>query len=406
MSARLTLLEDLVAAANCALPAIVELRRRFHRWPETGLNLPETQAALVADLQGLGLAPQLGTGLSSVVVVVEGDLPGPTILLRADMDALSLPEETGLEFASRNPDVMHACGHDTHMAMLLGGIRLLLMRRSSLRGRALCMFQPGEEDPGGAMVMLREGILSATDPAPTGAFALHITARDPVGVITTRSGPMMASSDVIKIRINGRGGHASAPHLALDPVPIAAELILALQSLVTRTINVFDPVVLTVSHLKAGYTDNIIPEAAFLEGTLRTLSEGVRTETKARIRKLAVGLCAAHGAAAHVEIVEGYPVTFNNPGFTTWAVRVARTVLGEDAVRQSATPEMAAEDFSYVLQKIPGAMFFLGARPSNVDLATAPMNHSNKVVFDERALVSGAALYAAAALAYADYDGS
>ena len=378
------------------------MRRQFHRRPELGLILPRTQAAVAANLLALGLKPRLGTALSSVIVVIEGGLPGPTVLLRADMDGLPVTEDTGLPFASEIDGTMHACGHDTHITMLLGAVRLLLERRASLRGRVVCMFQPGEETSHGARQMLQEGLLEVADPAPTGAFALHITTKDPLGVVTTRPGPMMASDDAIRITVRGRGGHASAPHMALNPVPVAAELILALQSVVTRTADVFDPAVLTIAHLQAGSRDNIIPEFVFLEGTLRTVSERTRSAVKEQIRRVSAGVCAAHGATAEMEIMEGYPVTVNEPSFTVWALGVARGLLGDGAVVQTPAPSMAAEDFSYVLQLVPGAMFYIGARPSDQDPATAPMNHSNKVVFDEEAMVAGAALYAAIALAHAD----
>jgi amidohydrolase len=395
-------LADLVPAARNLLPELVEVRRRLHRRPEVGLALPATQAVIAAELRDLGLEPRLGTALGSVVAVIEGALPGPTVLLRADMDGLPVPEDTGLPFASETAGQMHACGHDTHMTMLLGGVRLLLARRASLRGRVVLMFQPGEEGFHGARFMLDEGLLGAADPAPSGAFALHITTKDPIGVISGRPGAMMAAADTIRIRVVGRGGHASAPYLALDPVPVAAELILALQTMVTRTVDTFDPAVVTIAHLEAGFRDNIIPETVFLEGTLRTVSEAMRTAVKDRIRQVAAGVCAAHGATAEVEIEEGYPVTVNDRAFVPWALGVARDLLGGDAVLEMDAPLMGAEDFSYVLQRVPGAMFFIGARPVDVDPATAPMNHSNRVVFDEAAMASGAALYAAIALSHAD----
>jgi hippurate hydrolase len=264
------------------------------------------------------------------------------------------------------------------------------------------MFQPGEEGFHGARFMLEERLLAATSPAPTGAFALHITTKDAIGVITGKPGPMMASADTIRITIKGRGGHASAPQMALDPVPVAAEVILALQSMVTRTVDVFDPAVVTIAHLDAGFRDNIIPETVLLEGTLRTVSEGTRTAVKERIRRVAEGIAGAHGATAEVEIIEGYPVTVNDPAFALWALATARAVLGDAFVEETAVPIMGAEDFSYVLEQVPGAMFFIGARPVDQDPATAPMNHSNRVVFDEAAMASGAALYATVALAHAD----
>jgi amidohydrolase len=396
---------DLLPAARAMLPELVEFRRRLHRHPEVGLDLPWTQAVVADELRKLGLEPRLGTKVSSVSAVIEGALPGPTVLLRADMDALPLTEATGLDFASEIPDRMHACGHDTHVTMLLGGTRLLLERRAELRGRVLLMFQPGEEGYFGARDMLDEGLLASVTPEPTGAFALHIGTNLPTGVVSGRPGPMMAAADTLNIVIRGRGGHASMPHKALDPVPVAAEVILALQAMVTRSVDIFDPAVVTIAHIEAGFRDNIVPETVHLEGTLRTLSETNRAEMHERIRRVVAGVCAAHGATAEVVIDGGYPVTVNDEHFAPWALGIARSLLGDSAVETAKSPLMGAEDFSFVLQRVPGAMFFLGARPASEDPDTAPMNHSNRVIYDEDAMPSGAALHAAVALAHADRAG-
>jgi amidohydrolase len=396
---------DLLDNARRLLPELVALRRRLHRRPEVGLTLPETQAAVAAELRALGLEPRLGSAVTSVVAVIEGGLPGPTVLLRADMDGLPLSEDTGLPFASEVPGRMHACGHDTHMTMLVGGARLLLERRARLRGRVLLMFQPGEEGFFGAREMLDEGLLATVAPEPSGAFALHIGTNYVSGTISGRPGPMMAAADTLKITIRGRGGHASMPQLALDPVPVAAEVILALQAMVTRTVDIFDPAVVTIAHLEAGFRDNIIPETVFLEGTLRTLSETNRTEVQSKIRRVVDGVCAAHDATADVVFDGGYPVTVNDESFAPWAMEIARSLLGDAAASEAKAPLMGAEDFSYVLQRVPGALFFIGARPAGLDPATAPMNHSNRVIYDEDAMASGAALYAAIALSHADRAG-
>jgi hippurate hydrolase len=315
------------------------------------------------------------------------------------MDGLPLAEETGLEFASATPGTMHACGHDTHMAMLLGAARLLVARRDALAGRVLLMLQPGEEGYHGARFMLDEGLLEM--PAGqdvTGAFALHISTRYASGTIDYRPGAMLVAADFIRLTIRGRGGHASAPHETIDPIPVAAEIVLALQAMVTRRVDAFDPAVVTIAHIDAGTTTNIIPETAFVEGTIRTASEATRALVHAGVRRVVEGICAAHGAIAELEIIPGYPVTLNDPGFTAFAAEVAAEVLGTDAVVELASPIMGAEDFSYVLQRVPGAMFFVGARPPEEDPATAPQNHSNRVVFHEPAMAAGAAVYAAVAL--------
>jgi len=389
----------LLADARAALPATIAVRRRLHRTPEVGLRLPATQAIVVDELRAMGLEPRLGSSTTSVTAVIEGARPGPTIVLRADMDGLPLTEETGLEFASERAGAMHACGHDTHMAMLLGAARLLGARRDQLAGRVLLMFQPGEEGFHGARFMLDEGLLDLpAGQEVTGAFALHISTRYASGTIDYRPGAMLVAADFIRLTIRGRGGHASAPHETIDPIPVAAEIVLALQAMVTRRVDAFDPAVVTIAHIDAGTTTNIIPETAFLEGTIRTASEATRALVHAGVRRVVEGICAAHDATAELETVPGYPVTLNDPAFTAFAAGVAAEMLGDDAVIELATPIMGAEDFSYVLQRVPGAMFFVGARPPEEDPATAPQNHSNRVVHHEPAMAVGAAVYAAVAL--------
>ena len=393
---------DLIAAAEAIQGDVVAIRRRIHRRPEIGLHLPATQAVVLEELAKIGLEGRPGSALSSVVAVIEGGLPGGTVLLRGDMDALPLHEDTGLDFASELEGAMHACGHDTHVAMLLGAARLLQERRAELPGRVILMFQPGEEGMGGAKTMIEEGLLEAAVAAggerPGGALAIHISTRYPSGEIHLKPGPEMAATDVIRITVRGRGGHASAPHASLDPVVVAAEIVLALQAMVTRRIDVFDPAVVTIAQITAGTTNNIIPESVFLFGTIRTVSERSRTEVRAGVTRVAEGIAAAHGATAEVDLEPGYPVTINDPVFTAFVEETARALIGAERVVELAAPIMGAEDFSYVLQQVPGAMAFLGARPAGVDPATSPENHSNLVVFDEAALPVGVALYAAVAI--------
>jgi amidohydrolase len=392
---------DLLADARAALPDIVALRRRLHRTPEIGLHLPATQAIVVGELRALGLEPRLGSATTSVTALIEGARPGPTILLRADMDGLPLTEETGLPFASERAGAMHACGHDTHVSMLLGAARLLVTRRDAIAGRVLLMFQPGEEGHHGARFMLDEGLLEMPAGSEvTGAFALHISTRYASGTIDYRPGAMLVAADFIRLTIRGRGGHASAPHETIDPIPVAAEIVLALQAMVTRRVDVFDPTVVTIAHIDAGTTTNIIPETAFLGGTIRTVSEANRAQVHAGVRRVVEGVCAAHDATAELEIVPGYPVTLNDPAFAAFAAGLAAEVVGADAVIELPAPIMGAEDFSYVLQRVPGAMFFVGARPPEEDPATAPQNHSNRVIHHEPAMAVGSALYAAVALGH------
>ena len=391
--------DDFLDAARAIQDDVVAIRRRIHRQPEIGLDLPKTQAVIIEELAKIGLEGRTGKALSSVVAVIEGGRPGPAVLLRGDMDALPLHEDTGLDFSSEIDGAMHACGHDTHVAMLLGAARLLQDRRAELPGKVILMFQPGEEGFGGAKTMIEEGLLEAAgSTAPTGALAVHIGTRYPTGEVHLRPGPQMAATDVIRITVRGRGGHASAPHLALDPIAVAAEIVLALQAMVTRRIDVFDPAVVTIAQITAGTTNNIIPETCFLFGTIRTVSEGTRAEVRAGVRRVAEGIAAAHGATVEVDLEAGYPVTINDPTFTAFVMDTARSLIGADKVAELPAPIMGAEDFSCVLQKVPGAMAFVGARPDGQDPATAPQNHSNLVVFDEPAMAVGVALYAAVAI--------
>jgi len=379
----------------------VVLRRRLHQRPELGLDLPATQEAVLEALEGLPLTVRRGTTTTSVVATLDGSGgPGPTVLLRADMDALPMPEDTGASFASRVPGAMHACGHDSHVAMLVGAARLLAGRRASLTGRVAFMFQPGEEGHHGARFMLEDGLL---DQAGDGAepvslaFALHQTPTIPSGVVATRSEALLAASDTLRIVIRGRGGHASAPHHALDPIPVACEIVTALQSLVTRRVDAFDPAVVTIARITAGTTSNVIPEVAELYGTVRTVSERTRREVHDAVRRLAEGIAGAHGAAAEVDLEAGFPVTYNDVDAAQLALDVAGELLGPGGVRRLAAPIMGSEDWSYVLQQVPGAMAFLGTRPRDVQGQVAP-NHSNRMVLDEAALASGIAVHAGVAL--------
>ncbi len=392
-------LPALLAAAEAALPDILPIRRGIHRRPEIGLHLPHTQATIADELRRLGLEPRLGTATTSVTTLIDGALPGPTTLLRADMDALPVGEDTGLEFASEVEGAMHACGHDTHVAMLLGAARLLVERRQQLRGRVLLMFQPGEEGYHGARVMLDEGLLDEAGPErPSRSLAIHIGTRYPAGMIRVKGGAIQASMDELRIVVRGRGGHASTAHLALDPIPVAASIVTALQTMVTRRVDVWDPVVVTIAHIRAGATHNIIPEFATLHGTIRTVSAYNRTRIPDLIRQVVSGIAEASGATAEVEIVEGYPATINDDAVAARVRELAIGLVGEDQFLELDHPIMGAEDFSYILEAVPGAMVFLGARPEGQDPLTAPQNHSNRVIFDEAALPAGMALYAAVAL--------
>lgn len=386
--------------------ATVAMRRALHERPELGNELPITREAVLESLEGLPLDITLHETTSGVAGLLTGAQPGPTILLRGDMDALPLHEDTGLAFSSRVDGAMHACGHDTHTAMLASAARLLSAHRDEIAGRVLFMFQPGEEGHHGARYMLDEGLLDlpplpdGTQSPVTGAFALHITSTMPTGMVATRRGPCMASADTFTIRVHGSGGHASEPFRTVDPIPIACEIVQALQLMITRRIDVFDPAVVTVGRIQAGTTNNIIPPEAEILGTIRAVSESTRAQVHDHLRRVAERIAEAHGATAEPEIVPGYPVTSNDDAFADFTLDVARDVLGESNVRRLPNPIMGAEDFSYVLNRVPGTMMFLGGTPPNRDPRTAPANHSNLVTFDEAAMVDGVSLYAATALSW------
>ncbi|RBM16832.1 M20 family metallopeptidase [Streptomyces sp. PT12] len=373
---------------------LVQLRRALHAIPELGLDLPRTQEAVLAALDGLPLEIGTGTGLTSVTAVLRGARPGPTVLLRGDMDALPVTERTGLPFAAE-ADRMHACGHDLHTTMLTGAARLLSAHRDRLAGNVLFMFQPGEEGFDGAGHMIAEGLLDATGERPVAAYALHVMSHTwESGVFTARGGPAMAASNVLEVTVNGAGGHGSAPHRAKDPIPAACEMVTALQTWISRSFDVFDPVILTVGTFHAGTQSNIIPDSATFRATVRSFSD----EARARLREGTVALCegiaAGHGLTADATFFEQYPVTVNDPAETAFAAGAVREVHGEERYAPMANPILGSEDFSRVIDAVPGAMIFLGATPAGADPEAAPANHSPLAAFDEAVLPDGAALYA------------
>ncbi|OLF07503.1 amidohydrolase [Actinophytocola xinjiangensis] len=388
----------LVEAARALQPRTVALRRQLHKHPEVGLRLPRSQAAVLHALDGLDLHVTTGESCDSVIAVLNGANPGPSVLLRGDMDALPLTEDSGLAFASEEPGHMHACGHDTHTAMLASAARLLSSRRDALSGRVIFMFQPGEEGHHGARHMIDEGVLDAGGRPVERALALHITATATSGVITAKPGPIMASADAWTVTVTGRGGHGAMPFHAIDPVPAAAAMVGALQTMVTRRFSVFDPAVLTVGRITAGTTSNVIPETAELEGTVRTLSETARAEVLEQIPAVCRHIGAAHGATTDFELVTGYPPTVNDDAVAGRVLDLAASVLGQRHATVMPDPLMASEDFSYVAQKVPATLAFLGACPPGSEPDSAPPNHSNRVHFDESAFAHGVAMYAAFAL--------
>lgn len=380
---------------------IVSLRRAIHAEPELGLVTPKTRDKVRAALANLPLEWAEGPSTTGLVATLKGGAgEGRCVLLRGDMDALPMPEETGLDFASTVPGTMHACGHDTHTAMLAGAVRLLCARRARLKGEVRFMFQPGEEGFHGAKFMLEDGLLGGEGTGqalPEAAFALHIMPNARHGLVAGRSGALMASADQFEIIVTGRGGHAALPHQALDPVPIACEIVTALQTLIVRQFDAHDPVIATVAQIGAGTAHNIIADFATLKGTLRTLSPRHRDKLHASLTQLATGIAAAHGASAAVTITPGFPVTNCDPRAVAMGETVSAELFGDANFRRLDQPMMGAEDFSYVLEKIPGAMFFLGVAAEGADWHARPAIHSPRMMVDETALPRGAALLAGCA---------
>ncbi|RXS87875.1 amidohydrolase [Streptomyces sp. TM32] len=374
---------------------LVRLRRGLHTDPEVGLDLPRTQEKVLGALDGLPLEISTGSHLSSVTAVLRGGRPGPVVLLRADMDALPVTERTGLEFSSATPGVMHACGHDLHTTMLVGAAHLLAARRQDLAGDVVLMFQPGEEGCDGAGAMLAEGILEAAGPRPVAAYALHVFTTDfPAGVFMARSGATMAATNNVDVTVIGAGGHASAPHRAKDPVPAACEMVTALQTMVSRTCDPFDPVVLTIGSLHAGTRRNVIPETVRMEGTVRTFSTRAQNRMQDAVVTLVRQIAAAHGLRAEVEFTKRYPVTVNDERETAFVRSTVTETFGEHRFRPLAHPLTGAEDFSRILAEVPGSLVMLGAAPAGADPSTVANNHSPYAEFDEGVLCDGAALYA------------
>ncbi|MFF0290552.1 M20 family metallopeptidase [Streptomyces sp. NPDC005262] len=390
---------DLRGSAAALLPELVALRRALHREPEIGLELPLTQAKVLAALDGLQLEITLGKQLASVTAVLRGALPGPVVLLRGDMDALPVQETSGLPYASEIPGVMHACGHDLHTAGLVGAVRLLAERRDTLAGTVVFMFQPGEEGDAGARVMVDEGVLDAAGARPVAAYALHVaSAQLPHGVVGTRSGPILAAADALDVTVRGRGGHGSSPHSALDPIPAACEAVTALQTMVTRRFDAFDPVVVTVGSFHAGTTHNVIPDEAVFSATIRSFSAEARARAHEEAPRVVRGVGEAHGMTVEAVVDEGYPVTVNDPGEAAYAAETASQLFGADRYFELPNPIAGAEDFAFIGQHVPSAYLMLGACPADLDPTTAPYNHSPEALFDDSVLGDAAALLAQLAL--------
>lgn len=375
---------------------LVALRRAIHAEPELGLHTPLTRDKIRAALADLPLDWREGPSTTGLVATLKGASQGRSVLLRGDMDALPMPEETGLDFASTIPGRMHACGHDAHVAMLAGAARLLCARRNALAGEVRFMFQPGEEGYHGARFMLDDGLLGdgLLDPLPDASFALHVMPNAKHGQIAGRAGPLLAATDQLDIVIEGHGGHASMPHQTRDPLPVACQIVTAIQTLVTRQFDVFDPVVATITRIAAGSAYNVIADSASLSGTLRTLSPRNRMALAKGIEQLATGIAAAHGMSAKVSVVEGFPVTLCDSRAVEFGEATVDELFGAEHWKTLASPIMGGEDFSYVLEKVPGAMFFIGVAHEGDDWSKCCGIHSTRMMLDESVLPRGAALLA------------
>lgn len=392
---------------------LARLRHDLHREPEIGLHLPRTQEKVLQALDGLPYEITLGKDTTSVTVVLRGgaksgakggansaaSASAPAVLLRADMDGLPVQEKTGVGYTSTVDGAMHACGHDLHTSMLAGAATLLAERRHRLAGDVVLMFQPGEEGFDGASYMIREGVLDAPGRRVDAAYGMHVfSSLEPHGTFCTKPGVMLSASDGLVVTVLGAGGHGSTPHSAKDPVTAAAEMVTALQVMVTRQFNMFDPVVLSVGVLHAGTKRNVIPETARIEATIRTFSDESRQRMMDSVPRLLKGIAAAHGLDVDVDYQQEYPLTITDEDETHTAENVIAGLFGESRLSRWATPLGGSEDFSRVLAEVPGTFIGLSAVPPGTDHATSPFNHSPYATFDDAVLADGAALYAELAI--------
>lgn len=366
-------------------PDMTAWRRHLHTIPELMFECHQTAAFVVERLQEFGITDiHTGIATSGVVAIIEGQGDGPTIGLRADMDALPMQEETGLPYASTVDGKMHACGHDGHTTMLLGAARYLAETRN-FKGRVALIFQPAEENGAGGNVMVQEGILDRFDIAEV--YALHNAPGTPVGHFYTAPGPIMAAADTFHIHITGKGGHAAMPHETVDPIVAALGIANAIQTIVSRNNYSQDNLVISITQIHTGSTDNVVPEKAYINGTVRTFDSAVQGMAMARLEAIVAGQAAAFGVEAYLDYEVGYPATINDAAKTAFAADVAREIAGDDGVNANAGPEMGAEDFAYLLEKRPGSYLFVG------NGETAGLHHP-EFDFDDEAAAAGASFFA------------
>jgi hippurate hydrolase len=368
---------------------IIALRRDIHREPELGFDTEKTAEKVLAALEGLPLDVETGVAENGIVATLEGEGDGPTVALRADMDALPILEDTGLPFASETEGKMHACGHDGHTSMLVGAAHALSGRRDQLGGNVKFIFQPAEEGGGGGKVMVDEGVADGV----SSIFALHLWPGLPFGKIATKAGPIMAAADAFEMEVKAAGSHGAMPHLGSDAISIAAQIVTALQTIVSREVDPVEPAVLTVGEIGAGTAFNVIPDKAHLGGTVRTLNADVREEMPRRMEELARGIAKGMRGDVDLDYTFSYPVTVNHEAVANLALDVAEDLFGGESVLELSSPSMGAEDFSYFLESLPGAFIWLGIGEDASGL------HTPKFAFDEMILPRGSALLSALAIA-------
>jgi carboxypeptidase Ss1 len=393
---------DFPAEAASIENEIIRTRRMIHQKPELSYHEEETAKLVAEKLESFGIKVKQGVGGTGVLGILEGGRKGKVVALRADMDALPVGEDVDVEFKSKVKGVMHACGHDAHVAMLLGAAKLLATHRSELPGTVKFLFQPAEEHGGrgGALPMIEDGVMR--DPKVDFVFGLHIDSDRRSGEFGVREGAVMAAPDTFRVRIIGSGGHGSAPHKTVDPIYVAAQVIVALQGVSSRMIDPMCPFVISVGAVHSGTKENIIPDEARLDGTIRTLDEATRKRAKAKVAEVAKGVCRAFGARAEVEFEkDAYPVTVNNPKTTEDAARVLKRIPGMRVRKIEAV--LGGEDFSRFLQKAPGTFYFLGTR--NPAKGCVHPIHGSKFRVDEDVLKFGAASLAMLAYEFGNPKG-
>lgn len=377
----------MLTLARSVQPFAVEVRRHLHQHPELSFQEKETSAYVAAQLERLGLSFQTGVGGYGIKVVLEGSRPGPTIALRADMDALPIQEETGLAFCSTTPGVMHACGHDVHTATLLATAKAL--KGLDFPGHIVLIFQPGEEvNPGGASLMIRDGVLE--NPHVDMIFGIHVAPMLAAGTMAFGAGPRLAAPDEFDVTIRGKGGHGAAPHATVDPIMVACQCVTLLQQIVARNVSPFASAVITVGSIHGGAARNVIPDEVTFKGTVRTMDAHVQEQMPVRIEQVIRGVCEAAGATYQLAYDGGYPVLVNDPAATDLGRRAAEAMFGPDRVADMH-PSMGGEDFAFYLQKVPGTFARLGSTaPGTTDPAGL---HTPRLMIDEGCMEVGVAYY-------------